>query len=53
MSNTSTIIVCQGPPRCPFQGDDAVAAQMAGCLWCQRIVIDEDGGERVEQPGTA
>lgn len=39
------VIVCQGPPRCPLDGDTAVAAQKAGCSWCRRIEMLPDGGE--------
>lgn len=44
---------CQGPPRCGLEGDDAVAAAIAGCPWCRRIIIDDDGNERVIAPGNA
>jgi len=45
-----TIWVCQGPPRCTLEGDAAVAAQEAGCVWCKRIVCHEDGTETAEGP---
>lgn len=45
-----TVIVCQGPPRCDLEGDEAVAAQMAGCQWCRRININDDGSETREGP---
>lgn len=44
------ICVCQGPPVCDLQGDAAVAAQQAGCLWCKRIIVHEDGTETVLEP---
>ncbi len=47
------IIVCQGPPRCPLNGDDAVAAQKAGCVWCRRITVHSDHSETVKEPGNA
>ena len=47
------IIVCQGPPRCDLEGDDAIEAQMGGCPWCKRIVIHADGSETVTEPGEA
>ena len=47
------IIVCQGPPRCSLEGDDAVAAAEAGCPWCRRITLHDDGTETVEEPGNA
>jgi hypothetical protein len=48
----TTIWVCQGAPRCDLLGDDAIAAQRAGCPWCRRVIIDEFG-EHVIEPGTA
>lgn len=39
------VILCEGPPACPFDGDEAVAAQVAGCPRCRRIVIHPDGSE--------
>lgn len=47
------VIVCQGPPRCDLEGDEAVAAQMAGCPWCRRITLHDDGSETVTEPGHA
>ena len=47
------IIVCQGPPRCDLRGDEAVAAQEGGCIWCRRITIHADGGETVTEPAAA
>lgn len=47
------IIVCQGPPRCALDGDAAVEAQKAGCIWCKRIVIHSDNSETVTEPGSA
>lgn len=44
------VIVCQGPPRCPLEGDEAVAAQEAGCIWCKRITIHADGTETTTEP---
>ena len=49
----ATIWVCQGPPLCQLENDEAVAAQLAGCVWCRRIVIDQDGTERISEPGHA
>lgn len=45
-----TIWVCQGPPRCDLADDEAVAAQKAGCIWCKRIILDDEGHETVVQP---
>jgi hypothetical protein len=44
------VIVCQGPPVCLLQDDDAVRAQIAGCPWCRRIVFHDDGTETVTEP---
>ena len=49
----ATVWVCQGPPRCQLEGDEAVAAQQAGCVWCRRIIVARDGSERVVEPGHA
>tara|TARA_R110000803_G_C11779115_1_gene296376 strand:+ start:293 stop:511 length:219 start_codon:yes stop_codon:yes gene_type:complete len=50
---TKTIWVCQGPPRCLLEMDDAVAAQEEGCQFCKRILVDENGMERTIEPGNA
>ena len=39
------VVVCAGAPRSQWQGDDAMAAQMAGCPICRRIVCHPDGSE--------
>lgn len=52
MEEPTEIIVCQGAPRCQLEGDDAMAAQQAGCVWCERIVIDEFGDEDVSGPSS-
>jgi hypothetical protein len=44
------IWVCQGPPRCAFEGDQAVAAQQGGCQWCKVITVWPDGSETVREP---
>ena len=44
------IIVCQGPPRCDLRGDEAIACQQAGCVWCERITIHPCGAETREGP---
>lgn len=45
--NTETVevICCEGPPLCPFKGDEAVANAQAGCPLCRHIVIEPDGTE--------
>ena len=54
MSETySSVWVCQGPPRCDLEGDEAVAAIEAGCPFCKEIRIDKDGNETVIEPGNA
>lgn len=52
MDEVTEIVVCQGPPRCHLEDDDAIAAQRAGCVWCERIVIDEFGDEDVSGPSS-
>lgn len=44
------IIVCQGPPVCMLQGDEAEASQRAGCPWCKRIIVHPDGTDTVTDP---
>lgn len=53
MEEDTQIIVCQGPPRCALEGDEAVSAQEAGCVWCTRIRVFADGSEAVSTPGLA
>lgn len=53
MPETATVHVCAGPPVCLLEDDEAVEAQKAGCPWCRRIRIDEDGNETEEGPGHA
>ena len=48
-----TIIVCAGPPACMLEGDAAVEAQTAGCLWCKTIDIYASGREVEKGPGHA
>jgi len=47
------IVVCQGPPRCLLDGDEAIAAQARGCYWCRRIIVHADGTETIKEPGRA
>lgn len=42
-----SVIVCAGPPLCQLEDDAAVAAAMAGCPWCKRIVMHPDGSETI------
>ncbi len=55
MSEAEVIVihVCAGPPACALEGDDAVAAQIAGCVWCKRITIADDGTESETGPSHA
>lgn len=46
----AVVIVCAGPPHCAHEGDEAVAAQIAGCVWCRRIVIADDLSETETGP---
>lgn len=48
MSDTDEPVVmtiCQGPPRCMLEKDDAVRAIKDGCVWCDRCYINSDGSE--------
>ena len=47
---SDTIYVCAGPPKCPLEDDEAVAAQKAGCIWCRVITIHPDGTETEKGP---
>ncbi|MEP0323293.1 MULTISPECIES: hypothetical protein [Hyphomicrobiales] len=48
------ITVCQGPPRCDLEGDEAIAAIEAGCPWCMKITVDPVTGEETRtEPASA
>jgi hypothetical protein len=47
------VIVCQGPPRCDKECDDAVAAAQTGCVWCERHTLKEDGSWAIQKPAEA
>lgn len=47
------VVVCQGYPRCELEGDEAIAAAVAGCIWCKRITVHADGTQTVTEPGEA
>ena len=49
-SDVVELIICQGPPRCDLDGDEAIKAQQAGCVWCRRTVIHPDGAEFTTEP---
>lgn len=44
------VIVCQGPPVCLLEGDEAVRAAENGCSWCRRIILHDDMTETVYEP---
>jgi len=44
------VIVCQGPPVCMLEGDEAVKAAEDGCPWCKRITLHDDMTETVVDP---
>jgi len=37
------LVICQGPPWCALESDDALAAQERGCLICKIEQIADDG----------
>jgi hypothetical protein len=39
------IIVCAGPPVCPFDGDAAIDNALDGCPNCRHIIVSADGSE--------
>ena len=47
------VMSCQGPPLCMLEGDEAIAAQEGGCIWCTRIWIFPDGHVEVAEPAQA
>jgi len=40
---TWEVIVCDGPPLCPFEDDEAVKAANEGCPRCRRVVMAANG----------
>jgi len=50
MADDPRIFVCQGPPGCMLQDDEAVRAQQAGCPWCRVITLHADGSETIREP---
>lgn len=48
----TVITVCQSAPRCSLEGVAALAAQNAGCIWCDRITTWPDGTETKTGPST-
>lgn len=49
----AVVIVCQGPPRCELTGEVAEQAARAGCPWCDRCYIGDDGTETWERVAEA
>ena len=49
-SAVGSVVACQGPPRCTLEGDEAIAAAIAGCVWCRRVTVHDDGTETVTEP---
>lgn len=47
------IVVCQGPPCCDKEGDEAVEAAKAGCVWCERHTLLPDGSWHIQKPSAA
>lgn len=43
------VLICQGFPICELEGDEAVAAQQSGCVWCTKHYIFDDGREETEE----
>ncbi len=44
-NNDCEIIVCAGPPECPFTDDEAVENARNGCPLCKRTIYHADGSE--------
>lgn len=49
----SSHVICQGSPKCKLSGQDAIDAQIDGCVWCQRYTCDRMGRETITEPGEA
>lgn len=37
------IFICQGPPRCDYDGAGDAAKRQDDCLWCEVQQVEEDG----------
>lgn len=48
----SSHVVCQGPPACMLKDEEAIQAQIDGCIWCQRYMRDALGRETIIGPGS-
>jgi hypothetical protein len=49
-TDTCRVFVCQGPPACALQDDEAVAAQIEGCPWCRVTTFHADGTITTSEP---
>lgn len=43
--------ICQGDPYCPLVGEQCQRAQLAGCRFCEVILVQPDGSIEVDDPG--
>jgi hypothetical protein len=46
------IWICQGEPLCQLKGDEAIEAQRAECVWCDRMIVEEDGSSTTIKPSS-
>ena len=53
MDEAPQIVICQGPPCCDLEDDEAVAAQEAGCPWCERHTLLPCGKWVIDKPARA
>jgi len=49
--DTDVIHICAGPPVCCLEDDEAVEAMKAGCVWCRRVRLADDGTKTETGPG--
>ena len=49
----ATMLVCQGAPRCDYLGEEAIAQQEQGCVWCERRTYTCDGLVGTDAPSEA
>jgi len=47
MTDRPRVIVCQGPPICRFEDDEAMEAMQKGCPWCKIDEFNPETGEWV------
>ena len=41
--DTPRLVICQGPPLCALEGDNAFSAQERGCPLCKIEQLADDG----------